>query len=366
MGKFKRFIKNVFSISGLEWRDGAKLPLDTTGILLSKQNARTASQRSEIADEQYMISVRNFAEKIVQPLLPGETWSSDYPGESTDKDVGNIPAGTPYSDLSPITFNELFDRIFFVNPPEIVLNSSNISSLTLPVEDEVEIGSTIHFEATAIHIEGAINSANGSPQVELTGEANQFEFTDDSGVQTIPATSNGQAYIGLDFEVVPGANSLLIQIDWDQGNGPYFDEAGNEMNSFDTLRAAGATLIGESIPGLYKAFGGGGAALPATPAEIRAEPSSFLDANNNGEFEFVIPAGSIWGFFFIPYDGGIHTADIAEVFPIDSLNLTTSFVATPSIPMEDGGGNPIDYERYEFDIGGVGYLEDTTIKVIVT
>lgn len=360
MSKFKRYIKNAFSIAGLEWRSDENVPLDQTGILLSKLNNKTASDRSRIADEQYMITIELFAENIIQPLLPGQPYNSGYPDGVVDKDVGNIPAGTPYSDFEGILVTELLDRIFFVSPPQVILDGGNAVVINIPA-DTVEVGEIMHFEGTALHTKGAIASANGALTVELKGAATLFTFEDATGITPIPAVTNSQAYIGTDFPAIQGDNTLSCTIDYAQGVGSYFDEAGNEMHSFDVLRAADNVLVTDSVIGAYKAWFGSGilGSTPIDSATARALGFTFMDNNGfKGQILYTIPAGDVEFYFSVP------TGSIVSVLHFKQANtyLTPQFVIT-TFNINDAAGNPISYDTYSLVIGGVGFLEDAEMIV---
>lgn len=360
MSKFKRYIKNVFSIAGLEWRKAENFPTKEAGVLVSNMKTDTASQRSRIADEQFMMNVEEFA-RVIQSLLPGESYETEYPDGVVDKDVGNIPAGTPYSDLHPSTFNDLFDRIFFVSPPVIILDGGDAVIISIPVEPIVEVGETIHFEGTAIHTRGAIDSPGPPPTVELRGDATLFTFIDQTGSYPTPAVTNSQAFIGTDFQAIQGNNTLQCQIDWEQGVGAYFDEAGNEMHSYDTLRAAGSATPVDAVIGAYNAWFGSGilGSTPIDSATARALGSTFLDNTGyKGQILYTIPAGDVEFYFSVPTGSEV----VALHFKQNNIYLTPQFVMT-SFDINDAAGNPIPYDTYSLVIGGIGYEIDAEMII---
>ena len=359
MSKFKRHIKNVFSIAGIEWRDGKKTGRET-GILLSKLNNKTSSDRSQIADEQYFVNVEDFVKNTLDKFLLDIEYKPQWPDQLVDKDVGNILAGTPVDDLAGLEYSELFDRIFFVDPPEYFPGEDYIT-INSPVS-EVEIGESISFDATAQLVRGFITSQNGAPPQFGRGPAILFTFEDQTGVTPIVAVTDGQIYLGTPYSATPGINSLSCLIEWADGTGSYYDQVGNESHAWDPQRVAGSNSVLGVVTAYYKAFYGSGviASAPIDSLGVRALVGSvFLtEADNSGTFSFVIPAGDVQAYFYVPEGKTVKVFHGEE----SSIYLTKAFNVAP-IVVNDGGGVPVNYEAWVLDIGGVGYLYDATIIV---
>jgi len=367
MTKFKRYIKKIFSIAGLEWRDGKKPITHKDGIILTTQKNETATQRSLMNDEQYMMSIENFATNVLAPIVEDNV-DQDYvtqidpppnPYAVVDENVGNIPEGTRSTELFGRSVNYILDKIFFVNPPFVALDNGDIMTRTLPVDLRVEVGTTIQFDVNAVHSVGVIASADGTPSVQLVGDADSFTFTDFTGTVTpVPFTTNVQNFIGEIAPALFGNNTVTCDIPYGVGNGAYFWADGVRSLAFEFQRLSGNALVAETILGEYGAFYGSGAlaSIPTTPAEIRLLPIQLIDQVEGIRFEMTVPFGDVEMYFYVP---DIYT--VVSVFHNVHSNLFVlpDFIQTP-VPMEDGAGVPIGYIEYKLEIGGVGFLTDET------
>jgi len=265
------------------------------------------------------------------------------------------------------SLNYILDKIFFVNPPFVALENSDAMTRSLPSADIVEVGTTIQFDANAIHNVGLIASADGTPAVQLVGDAESFTFTDFTGTVTgpIPWTSNAQNFIGDAAPALFGANTLSCAIPWAFGTGNYFWQDGVRSLAFEFQRLSGDAVVTNTVTGEYGAFYGSGdlVSVPTNIAEIRALPIQLIDGVGRTTILKTLPAGDVVMYFYLPQIGYA----VESIFNDEqgSLYVTSDF-ATQVVAMEDAAGVPLNYIEYRLDIGGIGFLENQTysIKII--
>ncbi len=364
--KFKRYIKNIFSIAGIRWSDGNEINPLNDGIIVSRRKITNDTERRTIADEQYLINLKNFAENVLPELLPTDAiiFLSDFlPDEESNRGVGSLPGGIPASDLNGLSTVEIFDDIFFTDYPTFA--DSFRSLIKNSPDNIVEIGEAASFDITASHNPGIIGSADGSPAVPVKGDAIQYVFTDWDGSETvIPATGNTQNFNGTVFNVPAGITEASCEILYGEGIGPYYNEKGREVHGYDSRRDGGSENLITSVTGRYNSFYGSGAvgSAPIDSAGVRALDSElFSEGVDVGIFDVTLAAGVPELYFFVPEGKIVEVLNTKQEFGY----VTSSFVVSP-IVVNDGGGNPVNYESWVLPVGGIGFLEDQSYTIRVS
>jgi len=362
----KRYIKNIFPIAGVEWRDGTRTPETGHGIVIAARNITTDTDRRIIADEQYIVNMDNFVKNVIFPLLPDPEvyYRTDLTGELTDEPVGNILAGTPVEDLKDRLIDDLLDDIFFTDPPFIFIDQGNAMQKNTPVDDIIEVGTPLGFDVDAAHLKGFIGSPNGAPLVEFAGDATKFTFTDwDLTVTEYPAPpGNIQNHIGVVPPATLGDLEITCDIEWELGVGAYFDENGMENHAFEPQRGPGAAQVVTSVAARYLGWFGSGALLsaPIDSATVRALPDPvFLGIDSEGGFSFTVPAGTVEAYFYLPTSAN----DVQLFHDLQTNTYLTSGLVKSTFNVNDANGDPVSYDSYVLTIGGIGYLEDALFKV---
>lgn len=357
--KFKRYIKNVFSIAGLEWRKSENVDVDKDGIIMSRRKTTTDTDRRIVADEQYLINTKNFVEEVLVPRIPNDSiiFQSEFlPAEPSDFKVGNVPEETPASDLNGLSTVELFDDIFFTDWPTITTPLKVV--LKQEPDNIIEIGETVNFDVSANLTQGTINSTIMplSAPVPVIGPATQYIFTDyDGGETVIAATSNTQVFVGDPFIAISGSMSMTTRISWSQGVGNYFNQKGRQVTCYEHLRVAGSQEITTLVQGSYKYFAGYGAAAsaPIDSAGVRALTDFGFIPGDQESFVINLPAGQAEMYFYIPEGKIVEVLNAKQEFGY----VTSDFTVSP-IVVNDAGANPVNYESWVLPIGGVGFLEE--------
>jgi len=211
-----------------------------------------------------------------------------------------------------------------------------------------EVGSTIGATLTSTYDPGVIHSADGSPDVDLTGGKTTHLFSG-SGV-------NGQTGVVLTAAVL-GSNIWGVAQGYSQGNDPYYDSSGNPSTIFDAFRVAGTAFDNSNtITGKYKYWWSVGS-IPTDSAGVRAlTDDGFYPVSS---FDIAIPQGETLVAFYLPSP----TPQITVLYVESSFaDVTGSFTIT-GMTVNDAAGNPVSYNRFESTIGGIGYAADATYRV---
>ena len=111
----------------------------------------------------------------------------------------------------------------------------------------------------------------------------------------------------------------------------------------------------------YIYYGWSGETLTTGATEVRDLNKEFKPANNFN-FSYIIPEGNKYTAFYIA--GAEKTISVKHV-ESSYAEKKSEFVVT-EIQVNDGGGNPIQFHKYEQDIGGTGYSADATYQVSIT
>lgn len=273
-------------------------------------------------------------------ILKGAVWTEiggggGGSGELTQEvittiDVGAIDAGTTLP--LGLSFTDFVIQLTSPTLPPVLttLNSVVLNGVTTATS---EIGTPYSNTLTPVYNQGLITDGDGVTTVPLTGVATTALFTG-AGINS----STGV----VSTPIVAGANTWAVQQSYAAGTDPYFDSSGTPSTIFDAQRVAGnVSDTSNVITGKYRSWWySGTAAAPTTSAGVRA----LTDTNfYSSSFNINIPANDTNIAFYVP-----DTVSSVTVLYVQSSNadVTGSFVATP-VSVDDAGGNPVGYTKYE-------------------
>ena len=248
-----------------------------------------------------------------------------------------VTAGT---DLQTF-IEQLLTDIF---PPTLAMNYATCGGVT---GGTLEVGTLYTTTLTASYFPGKIYSADGSPDIDLTGAATTAVF---SGPGTTGAS--------VSTNIVEGTNVWNLVQSYDAGTGLYYDSAGVESHIFDALRVAGSDSDNSSIiTGKYKYWYSAGT-IPTTSAGVRALPDGgFFPVST---FDIAIPTGVQPISFYVPATAGAITVFLVE----SNADVTLTFTQT-AMNVDDANATPVAYIRWETNIPGIGYDQDVTYRITV-
>ena len=288
---------------------------------------------------------------LVLDDLTGEIKLFGAPGGgATITDVeANVEAGsiiigeivTAGTDLQTFV-EQLLTDIF---PPTMSLNYATCGGVS---GGTLEVGTLYTTTLTASYNPGTIYSADGSPNIDLTGAATTAVF---SGVGVIGAS--------VSMNIALGANVWNLVQDYDAGTGLYYDSDGISSGIFDGFRVAGSDSDNSSIiTGKYKYWWSAGS-IPTTSAGVRALPDGgFFPVST---FDISIPIGIKPISFYVPDTVGSITVFLVE----SNADVTLTFTQT-AMNVDDANANPVGYTRWETTIPGIGYSDIVTYRITIT
>ena len=271
-------------------------------------------------------------------------YSTDVPDSATAvATAGTIVQGqTTAGSLKGQTFSKFMDQMLFISNPTKSNNSCNLDGIPA---GSIEDGTTVAIVMNGTYNPGTIVSADGSPNVDLTGPPNQYDFSNTKGYSNVIATAAlAQSDTATSFVIgVETVTSTLI-VSYDQGTDPYFDGSGNPSNIFDGDRGPGTSTCTSQLVGRRFAFyEGNDASFPSNSAGIRGGQSSFLSSSDTGSFSFRIDTPNVNGWFAVP-QGSTVTVNLRESANAD---ITGSFdITTVAVNTGGGTGPAVNYDLW--------------------
>ncbi len=413
-------IKNFFSIAGAAKGITGGIQ-DTDMILFNRVKSNSSTQRSTIADMQFMVQWGDFRSFILENVSghalydniaarDADPGSSDqgavsyvrnatndpiigqnvfafyiydagyilltsgegvvYQSNSSDLTTAIASAGTflqgitKVGDLRNLTFTKFIDKMLFVSNPT-KSNNSGSYVINTPAST-VEVGTVASWISTASYNQGSITNGDLSPGPTLTGPPNKYTFTNPDATTTDYNTPNlSQGHTAPSpYTMALETKNVNAQIFYDAGTGIYTDSTGNPSNIYDPDRVAGSLSLNSSIIGRYNAWDGFGVqnSAPTTSAGVRALGSKrFLNSSNSGSFSISIPATTQEVYFFIPIGKSV-TVNYVES---SNADVTGSFVVSP-ITVDDANAVGVGYESWVSFIGSGGFPDIATYNVTIT
>ena len=238
-------IKNFFAIGGSDKGQTGGI-MDSDMILFNRVKGGSATQRSLIADMQFMVRWADFRSYIIEQLPPHSIYDDIaardadpesqeqsavsfvrnatgdpvigqnvfgfylydnayvliasgegvvYQSSASDPTTAIASAGTllqgitKVGDIRGYTLTKFIDKMLFISNPTKVDNAGTYV-LTDPGSATVEVGTTTNWAADATYSVGSITNGDTSPGPDLTGPPNKYTFTDPSGSTVDYNTSN--------------------------------------------------------------------------------------------------------------------------------------------------------------------------------
>lgn len=261
--------------------------------------------------------------------------------------VGGIDDGETV--ITGTTLTEFVNDL--INPTQDPIMSLNSVGCTGVSSATVEVGTLYNTTLGSLYYPGNISSADAHPDIDLTGAATTHTF---SGIGVDPNT-------GLVSKIIVYAsNYWSVLQNYLEGTGLYYDSEGVESSIFDAYRVAGSVSDNSNvITGRYKYWWSIGS-IPTDSAGVRALINyGFFPVST---FEITIPAFETLVAFYLP-----DTAGSVKVYLVESSNadITSTFTIVP-MSVDDANGVAVGYDRYESTIGGIGYSESVTYKIVIT
>lgn len=269
-------------------------------------------------------------------------------GTTTTDVIANVAAGsiiigetvTAGTDLQTFV-EQLLTDIF---PPTMSMNYATCGGVA---GGTLEVGTLYTTTLTASYNPGTIYSADGSPDIDLTGAATTAAF---SGVGVTGAS--------VSMNIAEGSNVWNLVQDYDAGTGLYYDSDSVASGIFDGFRIAGSDSDNSSIiTGKYKYWFSAGT-IPTTSAGVRALPDSgFFPVST---FDIIIPTGVQPISFYVPDTVGTITVFLVE----SNADVTATFIQT-AMNVDDANITPVGYTRWETTIPGIGYSDIVTYRITI-
>jgi len=276
-------------------------------------------------------------------------------GGDTTKDItASIAAGAiSIGDIVP-TGTDLTTFVETLIAPLVlpIVGTPNRATLNGIVTGILEVGDRLQTTLTTAYNRGTIQSKDGHPDVPLTGAAGTAHYSG-AGIGSTTGV--------IDMRIIAGNNHWSVGQDYGAETAFYYDSKGNVATNLDSMRGPGtANDDSNIIIGRYRYWHVVGS-IPTTSAGVRLLTSTgFFPVNT---FSIDIPQGETKVAFYLP-----DTVGNITVRYVESANseVTSDFV--PGIPMDinDAGGVPVHYLRFETTIPGIGYDANATYTVTIS
>jgi len=276
-------------------------------------------------------------------------------GGDTTKDItASIAAGAiSIGDVVP-TGTDLTTFVETLIAPLVlpIVGTPNRATLNGIVTGILEVGDRLQTTLTTAYNRGTIQSKDGHPDVPLTGAAGTAHYSG-AGIGSTTGV--------IDMRIIAGNNYWSVGQDYGAETAPYYDSKGNVATNLDSQRGPGTANDNSNIIiGRYRYWHVAGS-IPTTSAGVRLLTSTgFFPVNS---FSINIPQGETKVAFYLPDTVGNITVRYVESANSD---VTSDFV--PGIPMDinDAGGVPVHYLRFETTIPGIGYDANATYTVTIS
>jgi hypothetical protein len=249
------------------------------------------------------------------------------------------------------------------------LNPSNSVTLTGYTPSQVEVGTYLNFTLTNTYVQGIIDSKDSHPDVPYTGPSSAVTY---SGSGSVDSST------GVVSHTATTSNTWNVDLDYYATGGSYYTSRGNEGHDFDNVHLhTGTTSDSGSITGYYKYFYfTSGGTMPSDSATIRSTPVqkpgrtddvyTYYAADQplqtqSGQYTWYydVETGKTYtGFYF---EGDVKTFSIFNMDTSSTINATTTY----PVVINDANGDAVNYTRYEVSIGGVGFTNWQTFRVII-
>ena len=251
---------------------------------------------------------------------------------ATPVTVGGIAVGSTFSGK---TMKEMWDELLYpYQVPEF------LSFTIVDVSGDYEYGSTFTATSRAFNWVTSNSTNVSASTISISGE----------GITTVSNLDNGFTE-SIYMSAITNTNQLITSSNWN------IVGTDTELNTFNK------SLSIQWKNYIY--YASSGETLTTGHTEVRdfyiSDVINFKPANNF-TFSYIIPIGNTYTAFYIA--GGLKTISVKHV-ESSYDEKGDEFVAT-AITVDDGGGTPRTYHKYEQFIGGVGYTEDTTYDVIIS
>lgn len=237
-------------------------------------------------------------------------YDTTLPDGTLSVDVGGIPAGTLASSLKGRTIIEVLDDMIFPTIPATITDTNDVT-ITISVSESgyQEVGSESSVTLTANYDAGTILSGDGST-TDLTGAVDTYDF-DATGYPISPSGSSTETF---DFTWVLGNNNFSVDVNYLQGNTPYYDNKGNQLSNLDGSRSPGTLNDSRTLVGVYPVF------YYTSPSPI--SNTDMQTAIANGSASKIVTASN--GTISIPYN--VNGDYFAVAYPASSTVKTKFYI----------------------------------------
>ena len=271
-------------------------------------------------------------------------YSTDVPDASTAvATAGTIIAGqTTAGSLKGQTFSKFMDQMLFVSNPT---KTDNSAGLIIVPSGTIEDGTPVGIVMNATYNRGIIQSADGSPDVPLTGLPSSYDFSNSRGyANTVVSSALAQSDTATTFDIGVETVTSTVVVNYDGESSDYFDGNGNRSTIFDGDRGPGSITANAVLVGRRFAFyEGNDASFPTNSPQIRAGQNTFLSAADTGSFTVTINDPNVNGWFAVP-EGNTVTVLYRES---SNADITSAFDVTVIAVSTGGGVGPtVDYELW--------------------
>ncbi|NJO65425.1 MAG: hypothetical protein HC836_47230, partial [Richelia sp. RM2_1_2] len=245
------------------------------------------------------------------------------------------------------TANQILENLLVptLNP---TLTAPSISSFSQNLSTTQEVGVSVTPTFTTNFSRGSISPQYTSASPFRSGTPTKYVYSGSGNVRQVDSTStsNSSAATGA-TALVEGSNTWGVYVAYSAGVQPKNSAGGD----FSSPLASGATSVSNTtITGRFLRFYGPTASSPTDSATVRALPSSALQTAN--VMTFTLNTGNVETKFVVALPPG---RTITSVFDTDAANanITSSYVFTGTINVNDGGGSgtPRTYNIYELNLG---------------
>lgn len=212
----------------------------------------------------------------------------------------------------------------------------------------LEVGFLFVDQLSTAYNKGLIKSQDGHPDVTLTGAATGSTFS-----------GNGVGVTGdISTPVLEGSNFWGVIESFAVGTDPYYDSEGNVATNLDAQRGPGTVSDNSNIiTGKYRYWISTGT-IPTSSVGVRALViKGYFPITT---FEIDIFANTAEVAFYIPVGESIQVQYKESSY----ADVTATFIEVV-MNVNDGGGIPQSYSRFETTIPGGGYPSNATYIVTI-
>lgn len=298
-------------------------------------------------------------------LKDGDIYQSELdPGLALPEDALGIPAGTLISELSGVkNYSQMFDALLIKDTPATVAISKAIILVDF-INQEYEVGSPFIPAIDITLQQGLIRNGDGTDAGPITGGIKKIEIYDRSNLKV----HENESISGLNYQVnlasytmTKGNNFWKVDLTHEEGTTDYFSFKQNPGTNLDNLIAE--QIISRNtinLPAKYYMwyYLGDQNTSPTTSSAIRNLVGKyFLDFNDQGNFQILIPENTQEFSFYYPVGSTIQIDDLGN-----NVDITSSFILT-STDVADAGANNVSYQKATIFMGLSGFINNTTFDI---